>query len=176
MKIHIKNIIIFIGMQLLILLVLQTTLQQYAIEGSSMVPALEEGQHIFVNKVTYTLKTPERGDIIIFYPPRDVNLPGPLVKRIIGLPGETIRINSGIVYIDDSPLEEPYIKDPPGYNHRFLPIPNGHYFVLGDNRNLSTDSHNGWLVPARNIVGKAWVSVWPPQAWGLATNYVYSKN
>ena len=73
--------------------------------------------------------------------------------------------------INGSPLDEPYIKDQPNYSLGPQKIPENNYFVLGDNRNNSNDSHNGWTVPRENIIGKSWLSIWPPRQWGLVTNY-----
>lgn len=89
--------------------------------------------------------------------------------------GEAIRIEADIVYIDGYPLYEPYIKDPPQYELNGLAIPEQQYFVLGDNRNHSRDSHAGWTVPEANIIGKAWISVWPPEMWGLVPDFAYAN-
>ena len=98
------------------------------------------------------------------------------VKRIIGLPGETVEIKMGIVYIcqeDEAlPLEEQaYIAAAPHYTMEKFQVPEDSYFVLGDNRNNSNDSHNRWVVPRESIIGKAWLSIWPPTEWGLAANF-----
>jgi signal peptidase I len=93
------------------------------------------------------------------------------IKRIIGLPGDTIEIKGGVVYINGSPLYEPYVENPASYTVPKHEIPENEYFVLGDNRPNADDSHNGWTVPRQNIVGKAWLSIWPPSTWGLAPNY-----
>jgi len=137
-----------------------------------MEPGLHEGQRLLVNKVVYRFHEPERGDIVIFRPPGDPEAT-PYIKRIIGLPGDTVRVKDGKVYINDSPLDEPYIKGPPSYRFSGTKVPEDNYFVLGDNRNNSNDSHNGWTVPRQNMLGKAWLSVWPPQAWGLAPNHTW---
>jgi len=160
-------------MALLIFLGYQQALQQYYIEQTSMTPTLEEGQRLLVSKIVYSFHPPERGDIIVFHPPEDPD--GiPLIKRVIGLPGETVEVKSGEVYINGSSLDEPYIKEPPHYIVKETTVPLDNYFVLGDNRNGSRDSHSGWTVPEENIIGKTWLSLWPPDVWGMAPNYEFS--
>ncbi len=90
---------------------------------------------------------------------------------MIGLPGDTIEIKGGLVYVNGHPLKEPYIKSQPSYALSPFKVPVDSYFVLGDNRNNSNDSHNGWTVPRQNVVGKAWVSIWPPDEWNLGSSY-----
>ena len=81
-----------------------------------------------------------------------------------------MEIKDSTVYVNDIPLDEPYIDIPPNYTTK-CEVPDDHYFVLGDNRNNSNDSHTGWLLPRENIVGQAWLSIWPPDKWGLVPNY-----
>ena len=174
MRVIIRDIIISVLVALALYFGFSFTIQQFAVHQISMVPTLEEGQRIFVSKTAYLSHTPERGDIIVFkrspQNPREI----PLIKRVIGLPGEVIEIKSGNVYVDGYPLEEPYIKNQPTYVTEQLTIPDKNYFVLGDNRNYSKDSHEGWTVHEANIIGKAWVSIWPPRTWGAVSNYAYA--
>lgn len=137
-----------------------------------MEPNFEEGQRVLVNKVVYSFHEPERGDVIIFHPPPPHDSKTtPFIKRIIGLPGETIEIKNGAVYVNGSQLHEPYIDEPPSYTFPEYKIPEDNYFVLGDNRNKANDSHTGWTVPRQNIIGKAWLSIWPPDRWGVVAHY-----
>ncbi len=137
-----------------------------------MEPSLQNGQQLLVNKVVYYFHEPERGDVIILHPPPPYNPEAtPFIKRIIALPGDTIEVKNGAVYVNGSKLVEPYIKEPPTYNFQQKKIPENEYFVLGDNRNNANDSHNGWTVPRQNIIGKAWLSIWPPGEWGFVPNY-----
>ena len=110
---------------------------------------------------------------MIFHPPNSPK--ATLIKRIIGLPGESVEIKMGEVYIHKGDkvivLDEPYIVQSTQGNFNGSTIPDEHYFVLGDNRNNSGDSRSGWTVPQENIIGKAWISIWPPDEWGLAPNY-----
>lgn len=149
-------------------------IQRSPVDGISMLPNLQNGQQIEVSRVTYLFHAPQRGDIITFHPP--FKSPKPFVKRIIGLPGETVQIISGKVYIDGQYLPEPYIKEPFTYSMPAMKIPEGMYFVLGDNRNVSDDSHIWGPVPRQNIIGKAWLSIWPPSLWGLAPNYHFPSS
>ena len=144
--------------------------QQHVIEQTSMTPTLAEGQRIFINKL---VNQPDRGDIIVFKNP-DKSKDTPLIKRVIGLPGEEVEVRSGFVYIDGSPLNETYIGERPNYNMPKGIIPGGEYFVLGDNRNSSWDSHAGWTVNQDDILGKAWLSVWPLDYLGLIPEYAYA--
>lgn len=153
---------------------LQFTIQHSVVISPSMLPSLQVNQHLIINKVVYRWHEPQRGDIIVFHPAN--NQPGDYIKRIIGLPGESVEIKEGKVYIhkkDGSllPLDEPYIIERAMRPFKGDTIPEDEYFVLGDNRNNSGDSRSGWTVPRQKIVGKAWLSIWPRDRWGLAPNY-----
>jgi len=141
------------------------------VEGPSMEPTLETGQRLIVYRLAYAFSEPERGDVIVFrYPPDSGDN---LVKRIIGLPGETVSIREGHVYIDGVLLEEPGYVSPPYYSGTWE-VPEGHYFVLGDNRNSSSDSHSWGDIANLDgdlIVGRAWLSYWPPSRWGVIEHY-----
>ena len=134
-----------------------------------MEPNLQEGERLLVNKVVYHFHEPERGDVIVFHPPNNPQVE--YIKRIIALPGDTVEVENGVVYVNGLLSDEPYIKEPPRYTLDKREIPENEYFVLGDNRNNSSDSHTGWTMPRQNIIGKAWLSIWPPGQWGLAPNY-----
>jgi len=150
--------------------VLQNTIQTCIVSSSSMEPDLQVGQRLVVNKVNYYFDSPKRGDIIVFRPPANPNST-PYIKRVIGLPGDTVEIKEGRVFINGEPLREPYIKETPLYSMAPEFIMLNNYFVLGDNRNDSNDSHVWGTVPRENIIGKASLSIWPMNEWGLAPNY-----
>lgn len=177
MKSEVKEFLITIAIALTIVIIFQLSLQISPVVFSSMEPTLHEGQVLVINKLAYSFGgEPRRGDIIIFTPPDEVAGEGELVKRVIGLPGEVIEIRDGLVYVhepsgDSFRLNESYVAYAPTYDYVSKPIEPAHYFVLGDNRSNSVDSRNGWTVPRDNIVGKAWLSIWPPSEWGLAPNY-----
>jgi signal peptidase I len=134
-----------------------------------MEPSLHDGQRLLINKAVYFFREPEAGEVIVFKAPK--NPRDEYIKRIVASPGNTVEIKMGVVYVNGSPLDEPYIKDQPSYTLQAKKVPENEYFVLGDNRNNSNDSHKGWTVPRQNIVGKAWLVIWPPGQWGLVTSY-----
>ena len=136
------------------------------VDGSSMEPSLQSGEFVIVNRLAYKLGEPELGDVVVFHFPGD---PGQeYIKRIIGLPGDTIRVNNGTVSINGQPIDEPYIAANPRYQGKWE-VPAGHIFVLGDNRNNSSDSHNWGSVPMENVIGEAFFIYWPPTDWGKIT-------
>jgi signal peptidase I len=132
------------------------------VDGFSMNPTLQNGEYILVNRLAYVTGHPSRGDIIVFRLPQDEQQD--LIKRIIGLPGDTIDVNGGIVKINGAVLNEPYIAQAPLYNGEWT-VPDGALFVLGDNRNDSRDSHQWGLLPMDHIIGKSEVIYWPPSDW-----------
>lgn len=145
---------------------------RYRIDGSSMNPTLADSQYLLINNVTYYLDEPERGDIIVFLHPRsDLNL----IKRVIGLPGDHVEVRDGMVIVNQVALNEPYIAAPPNYSG-IWDVPDGQYFVLGDNRNNSSDSHSWGFLPTSNILGKASIVYWPPSDWEQIPHHTYNPN
>ena len=134
------------------------------VDGFSMNPTLQNGEYILVNKMAYKTGKPQRGDIVVFMFP--MNLEEDLIKRVIGLPGESVIVKDGVVSINGTPLKEPYINAAPFYNGEWQ-VPEGQLFVLGDNRNDSRDSHQWGLLPIENVIGKAVLIYWPPEVWQL---------
>ena len=170
----------------------QATVQSFVVQKHSMDPTLAEGQRLLVSKAiywrfegklgqvlplkkegewAYLFHLPRRGEIVVFHAPRRPE--AVWIKRIVGLPGETVEIRDGRVYINGKALDDPYAHGSPS-SLRPVVVPAGNYFVMGDNRSQSTDSSD-WEgvgpVPLRNIIGKAWLSLLPP---GRAPNYSYS--
>ncbi len=157
---------------LVVALVVKTFLfQAFYIPSASMEPTLEKGDRVLVNKLSYDLHDIHRGDVIVFELPKDkVGEDGikDLIKRVVGLPGETIETgDDGLVYIDGEKLDEPYLPegtltDSPEIERQV--VPQGHVFVLGDNRDNSADSRfaNRGPIPIESVVGRAFVQVWPP--------------
>ena len=134
--------------------------QSFVVQGHSMEPTLSSGERLFVNKFIYYFRSPERGEVIVLDPPGDIN---PFIKRIIGLPGDEIEIVDGKLYVNNEPIEEDYIQEE--INRDFGPheVEEGKYFVMGDNRNYSSDSRNRKIgdIPEDNINGKAFWLYWP---------------
>ena len=169
MKSFLREALITIAMAVVIFFILQSTVSNFVIVETCMEPNFVEDERILVNKVIYRFGEPERGDVIILHPP--LNPETLFIKRVVGLPGETVEVKDGTVYINGKKLDEPYIKEPPRYTMSETKIPQNEYFVLGDNRNNANDSHNGWTVPRQSIIGKAWLSVWPISEWELIPDY-----
>lgn len=138
--------------------------QPFIVKGQSMEPNFSEGDYLIVDELSYRLRPPERGEIIIFKSPLDFS--SRYIKRIIGLPGETIQVENGevIVYINDNPqiLEEGYLPEDleTSGSLRFT-LGNHEYFVLGDNRSASYDSRKFGPLPGRNIIGRVYLRAWP---------------
>ena len=129
------------------------------VQSVSMQPTLYESDRVLVNKLAYLFGSPDRKDVIVFNPPvSDVD--EPYIKRIIGLPGDMIRIENGQVFVNDEPLQETYISAPCAYDGSWS-VPSGHVFVLGDNRNNSYDSHYWGVVALESVLGKAEFVFWP---------------
>lgn len=148
--------------------------QPVKVEGTSMEPSLTDQERIFINKFTYELGLGqiERGDTVVFWYPGDISKS--YIKRIIGLPGDRIRIDNGLVYVNDRPLAEDYVPkeyrdtlswplDTPGSDRV---VPNASYFVLGDHRSQSSDSRAWGFVPRKDIYGKAVFVYWPLDKMG----------
>ncbi len=172
MKAFFRELLVIIILVAVISFLFRVVLQTTVIRYASMEPALQEEQRIFVNKIVYSFHEPDRGDVIIFDPPFESE--EPFIKRVIGLPGESIEIKQGTVYIHKNGnaflLDEPYVKEPIANTFKGDLIPENEYFVMGDNRNNSSDSRTGWTAKREDIIGKAWLSIWPPDSWGLITN------
>ncbi len=128
------------------------------VENISMEPTLNPGEFILVNKLAVKLNDINRGDIIVFHFPQ--NPKEDYIKRVIGLPGDSIVIRANNVYVNNQEITEPYVAAEPAYNGSWV-VPEGNLFVLGDNRNQSSDSHSWGYVPMNLVVGKALVIYWP---------------
>jgi len=129
------------------------------VEGFSMVPSLQDGEFVLVNRMAYRLGQPQRGDIIVFHHPTDQNQED-LIKRVIGLPGDEVRVEGGVVYVNGTALKETYIAAAPAYTDSQT-VPDGKLYVLGDNRNNSSDSHAWGFVLYKDVIGKAILIYWP---------------
>ena len=174
---------------LVVFLVIQTSVQNFKVDGPSMNHTLGHGQFLLVNKVVYfkidqerlsriipfwrvnqnresfAIHPPERGEVIVFHYPVDPKRD--FVKRVIGVPGDRISIKEGTVLVNGAALSEPYIVAQDTSNMSERKMGRREYFVLGDNRPGSTDSRKGWNVPEENILGKVWIVYWPLSSWNL---------
>lgn len=151
--------------------IVNSLIGRYRIDGSSMNPTLWDGQYLIINNISYMLDDPQRGDVIVFrHPQNELNL----IKRVIGLPGDHVEIRDYQVVVNDVVLDEPYIQAEPAYRGTW-DVPEGQYFVLGDNRNNSSDSHSWSFLPKENIFGKAELIYWPPSDWELVPHYAHTE-
>jgi signal peptidase I len=165
----IREVGIIILIAIAIFALLRVSVQGYVVRYSCMLPNIESGEWIMVNKASFFFSDPKRGDVVVFRPPFESE--HPFIKRVIGLPGETIEVKQGKVLINGILLKEKYIMEPIHYNMPSERIPEGEYFVLGDNRNNSNDSHTGWTVPREKMIGRAWFVYWPPAKWKVIKHY-----
>ena len=185
-KSYLQEILETLGLAVLLFLVINIVSARVRVDGFSMRPTLEDGEFVLINRLAYQFGNFQRGDIIVFRPPmypeadfwrRLLGLPNisddyeDYIKRIIGLPGDTIKITDGVVSINGRVISEPYIAAPPDYSGQWT-VPAGDLFVLGDNRNNSADSHAGGYLPEQNVLGKALVIYWPFTNWKVLKSNV----
>ena len=182
-----REIIEALVLAAVVFMLLQTTVRNFRVDGSSMDPTLEDGQYLLVNRLVYlrvemdrlakivpfwqaregtsrhAIHAPERGEIIVFeFPDGNPNNPRKdFVKRVIGLPGETIRMHDGVVFVNEKELDEPYLTEKDHSNASEFTLGEGEYYVLGDNRAHSNDSRAWGAVPDANLRGKVWMVYWP---------------
>ena len=134
------------------------------IPSASMEPTLEVGDRLLVEKLSYRFHPPQRNDLVVFKAPPELkaqNLHDDLIKRVVGLPGDVVQIHDGQTLINGKVIAEPYVKEEATYNYGPVTVPQHQYFVLGDNRNHSYDSHLWGVVPERDIVGRAVLRIYP---------------
>ena len=182
-----REVIEAVLLAVMVFMLLQTTVRNFKVDGSSMDPTLVNGQYLLVNRlvylriemdrfssivpfwqaeedsVRYAIHPPERGEVIVFEFP-DVIPSNPkrdFVKRVIGLPGETIEVKDGVPFVDGVVLEEPYLTTKDHSNVRKVELGAGEYYVIGDNRAHSNDSRSWGAVPEENLRGKVWMIYWP---------------
>ena len=152
---------------------MRVSVHTYIVDGPSMEPNYFTDEWVIVNRLTYKFHPPQRGDVIVFHSPYDMSKN--FIKRVMGFPGEYVEVKDGQVIIYQTngnviKLNEPYIKYVAIVPYPKTLVPQNAYFVMGDNRNNSDDSRTGWTVSPKQIIGKAWLDVWPPKRWGLAPN------
>lgn len=170
--------ILFVALILALLIRVAVAEPRY-IPSDSMVPTLQIGDRLVVDKLSYRFHPPHFGDIVVFDPPPQLQDMGfakdqAFIKRIIGEPGQTVQVRQGKVYVNDQPLTEPYIAAPPDYILPPVQVPTGKFFVMGDNRPNSNDSHVWGFLPAENIIGRAWLRFYPFNRLGVIESPVTS--
>jgi signal peptidase I len=136
------------------------------IPSDSMLPTLEQGDRLVVEKVSYYFHPPQQGDIVVFEPPANLQVQGyqkeqAFIKRVIGTPGDQLTVTNGQIYRNSQPLKEDYILEAPRYNLPLIQVPPGELFVMGDNRNNSNDSHIWGFLPIKNVIGRAVLRFFP---------------
>ena len=182
-----REIIEAVVLAAVVFMLLQVTVRNFKVDGSSMDPTLEDGQYLLVNRLVYlrveldrlatlvpywtagegsarhAIHAPKRGEVIVFeFPDSNPNNPKKdFVKRVVGLPGETMRMFDGKVFVNEEVLNEPYLSHKDHSNASKVTLGEGEYYVLGDNRTHSNDSRSWGAVPEANIRGKVWMVYWP---------------
>ena len=164
-----REIVETLALTLIIFLAIHFTIQNYQVEGSSMQPGLMSNQYVLVNKLAYLFHPPERGDVIVFHYPVDTNKD--LIKRVIGIPGDVIILTSSTVEVNGVVLKEPYVQVPINPSASQVTVPQDEYFVMGDNRQYSSDSRDWGFVPKSYIIGKAVIIYWPLNSWQFINTY-----
>jgi signal peptidase I len=154
-----------------IFLLVNAATGRFRIEGASMEPNLHDSEYVLIDKVSYRLHAPERGDVIVFE--RQGN-ERDYIKRIIGLPGDTVQIAGGKVLVNGIALDEPYLIQAMHSDMPARQVEEDRYFVMGDNRNNSSDSRAFGSIPLKDIIGRAWLVYWPPSDWTVVPHHTYA--
>ena len=173
-KSFLRDTLEIVFLALVLYVVIQYAVQTVHVLGSSMSATLHDNDLLVASKISYKLHPPQRGDIIVFKPPNEDSRD--FIKRVIALPGDRIRITNAVVYINGQVLHEPYLPEPWTYNNNWPAdgqdklVPTDQYFVMGDNRNHSSDSRSFGFVELDAILGKAEVRIWPINQAGFLTS------
>ena len=141
--------------------------QAFRVQGTSMLPLLHDGERIIVNKFVYRFAPIERGDVVVFWYPKDPSVS--FIKRVIARPGDTVEIKRGVVFVNEQRVTETYVRAGFKDDDSYPPeeVKRGYYYVLGDHRNSSNDSRNWGQVPEKYIYGKAFFRFWPLPSVGF---------
>jgi len=159
----VRELIETVAVTLLIFLVIRFAAQSFRVDGASMQPGLHTNEYVLVDKVSYLFQAPQRGDVIVFHYPLDTSKD--FIKRIIGIPGDTIVTTSDSVSVDGQILHEPYVSLPFNFASNTWKLGSGQFFVMGDNRNNSLDSRTWGPLDRNYIIGKAVAVYWPLTNW-----------
>lgn len=170
---EILETVVFIGS--LFIVIYLFIAQPNQVKGESMMPTFQNGNYIFTSKVTFKMRNPQRGDVVVFHSPGNAEIE--FIKRIIGLPGDTVMLEDQEVYVNGVKLQEPYISEktlplPNGYALEATPmsIPEGYYFVMGDNRTHSSDSRDFGPIKYESMIGQVFYRYFPADKMGRITN------
>ncbi|MBZ4655155.1 MAG: signal peptidase [Peptococcaceae bacterium] len=159
---EIKEWIMTILLAVVLVLIIRTfVMDSRIVPTTSMVPTIIPQDRLFVEKITHRFSGLHRGEVIVFKPPVQSGLKDDLIKRLIGLPGDTVEVKNGKLYVNDVVQNEPYLAEPMQYSYKKVTVPEGKLFVLGDNRNRSYDSHEWGFVDITSVKGKAFITYWP---------------
>lgn len=152
--------------------------QPHQVKGNSMFPNFHDQEYLLTDKITYRLSKPKRGDVIVFKAPKNEEYD--YIKRIVGLPGDTVKVENCHVFINNQSLEESYLTENvctsagrSWQTGQSIILSEDEYFVVGDNRPYSSDSRDWGAVPEENIVGKAWFRYWPADRMGIIRSVEY---
>lgn len=185
----IREVFEVLALAVLMVMLIRNFVQNYRIDGISMEPNFHDQQFLIVNRwaycpgihlevpmlnvtlweKTWCVRQPRRGDVVVFEYPRDPSRD--FIKRVIGLPGETVEVRAGQVYINGQLMPEPFGPNPGSYTAPPVTVGPDEVFVMGDNRNNSSDSHLWGPLPLDRIIGKAVISYWPPRYWSIVPSY-----
>ncbi len=176
----IETLVIALSIFLVVYLFL---LQPHQVNGQSMVPNFQSGEYVLTDKISYQIGQPKRGDVVVFHAPPAAHCPKgtgcDFIKRVLGLPGETIQVKNDHVFVNSVPLEELYIPDDfetsagDFTRHRTITLSQDEYFVCGDNRPYSSDSRAWGPIKKDDIVGRAFFRYWPPESMGVIKDVDY---
>jgi signal peptidase I len=177
-----------VALAVVLFLLIRNVVQNFRIDGISMEPNFHNGQFLIVNRFAYCpglhldvnplnihlektwcVRQPKRGDVIVFEYPKDLSRD--FIKRVIGLPGDTVEVKGGKIYINGQLMPEPFGPNPGSSTDGPLTVGSDEVFVMGDNRNNSSDSRTWGPLPLKNVIGKALVSYWPPRYWAIVPHY-----
>jgi signal peptidase I len=156
-----REILLPLVLALGLALVIQATVAKpYEIPTGSMIPTIEPDERVLANRFIYHLRDIQRGDIVVFRPPEALHSELPFVKRVVGLPGDSVEVRGGVVLVNGEPFEVE-LASAPTYSYFRKLVPRGMLFVLGDNRNNSVDSHKWGFLPVDNVLGEVFMTYWP---------------
>lgn len=170
----VREVVETVGLAVIIFLIIRVGIQNYRIEGASMEPNFHDGEYLIVNKLAYRLGEYERGDVIVFKYPNDPSKD--YIKRVIGLPGDTVEIRAGELYVNGVLIQEPYPHLPNVRDEPPTVVDAGHLYVMGDNRPASSDTRSWGQLGQEFVIGQAWLAIYPINQFGLVEHQPIEVN